>query len=74
MRLLDWQQLSPKVPYTRQHIGRLEKKGDFPRRVQVGPGRVAWLEDEVDAWIKARAAEREPRPRRHDDANAHPDA
>jgi prophage regulatory protein len=58
MRLLDWYQLKPKIPYTRQHILRLEKQGLFPRRVQVGPGRVAWLESEVDAWIEARAAER----------------
>jgi prophage regulatory protein len=32
------------VPYTPQHILRLEKEGKFPRRVQVGPNRVAWLE------------------------------
>jgi prophage regulatory protein len=60
MRLLDWQQLKPIIPYCRQHILRLEKTGDFPRRVRVGPGRVAWLESEVVDWIAARAAEREP--------------
>ena len=46
------------MPYTRQHLSRLEKLDRFPRRVQVGGNRVAWLESEVDAWIEARASER----------------
>ncbi|MFZ1105907.1 MAG: AlpA family phage regulatory protein [Hyphomicrobiaceae bacterium] len=37
---------------------RLEKKGKFPRRIQVGPNRVAWLLSEVEAWISDRVAER----------------
>jgi prophage regulatory protein len=59
LRLLDWFALRPKVPYTRTHLSRLEKRGLFPRRVQVGAGRVAWLSDEIDAWIRARAAARD---------------
>jgi prophage regulatory protein len=47
------------VPYTPQHILRLEKEGKFPRRVQVGSNRVAWLESEVEAWVAARVAERD---------------
>ena len=58
-RLLDWQRLKQKVPFTRQHVGRLERAGKFPRRVKVGELRVAWLESEVEAWIKARVAERD---------------
>ena len=46
------------VPYTPQHILRLEKRGKFPRRIHVGPNRVAWLLSEVQAWISARIAER----------------
>lgn len=57
-RLLPWPALAERVPYTRQHIMRLEAEGKFPARVQVGGNRVAWLEHEVDAWIEARAAER----------------
>ncbi len=58
-RFLDWSKLSPIVPYTRQHIGRLERAGKFPRRVQLGENRVAWLESEIEAWIAERAAERD---------------
>ena len=48
------------IPYSKVHLGRLEKAGLFPKRIQLGPnGRVAWLEHEIDAWIEARAAARE---------------
>jgi prophage regulatory protein len=57
MRLLPWPELERRVPYTRQHLSRLEKENKFPRRVRLG-GKVAWLESEVNEWIDARAAER----------------
>ena len=34
--------------------------GAFPKPIQIGPKRVAWLSAEVDAWIERRAAERKP--------------
>jgi len=58
-RLITKRELCQMVPYTPQHILRLEKEGKFPRRVQVGPNRVAWLESEVEAWVAARVAERD---------------
>ena len=58
-RLITKRELCKMVPYTPQHILRLEKEGKFPHRVQVGPNRVAWLEAEVEAWVAARVAERE---------------
>lgn len=27
------------------------KSGTFPGSIEISPGRVAWLEDEVDTWI-----------------------
>lgn len=58
-RLIPWEALKSRVPFTRQHLSRLEKAKLFPKRIQVGGHRVAWLESEIDAWIMARAAERE---------------
>lgn len=58
-RLITKAELRSIVPYTPQHILRLEKRGLFPRRVQVGANRVAWLLSEIEDWIAARAAERE---------------
>jgi prophage regulatory protein len=37
---------------------RKERKGQAPKRVQLGPNAVGWLASEIDGWIKARAAER----------------
>jgi prophage regulatory protein len=54
-RLLIWPQIAELVPYTRQHISRLERAGEFPQRVRVGANRVAWRESEIDAWIESRA-------------------
>lgn len=40
-------------------IWRLEREGDFPKRISLGGNSVGWLEDEVVAWIAARAAARD---------------
>ena len=58
-RLITKAELRRIVPYTPQHILRLEKRGLFPRRVQVGPNRVAWLLSEIEQWVEARIAERD---------------
>ena len=34
-------------------------KGTFPRPVPLGAKAVGWLEDEIEAWIDARRAERD---------------
>ncbi len=46
------------VLYSSQHIARLEKAGLFPKRVQLGPNRVGWVEGEVLEWLEQRLAER----------------
>ncbi len=46
------------IPYSFQHVARLEKAGHFPKRIQLGQNRVAWLRSEIEAWIAARVANR----------------
>jgi len=46
------------IPYSFQHIARLEKAGRFPRRIALGQNRVAWLLTEVEAWLDERIAKR----------------
>jgi prophage regulatory protein len=53
-RILVWAEVDTKVPYCRQHVLRLEGRGEFPQRVQIGPGRVGWWSDEVDQWLASR--------------------
>lgn len=58
-RIIDWKQLDELVPYTKQHIARLEKKGEFPRRLQLGPNRVGWKFIEILQWMKEKQKERD---------------
>ena len=47
------------VPYSFAHIARLEAAGQFPQRVRLGACRVAWVAEEVEAWIDERIATRD---------------
>ncbi len=51
MRILSKRQLRELVLYSPQHIARLEKAGEFPKRIQLGPSRVGWVESELRASI-----------------------
>lgn len=50
-KLIDRHELARRVPYSQSHIYRLERAGEFPRRIQIGANRVAWSEAEINAWI-----------------------
>jgi prophage regulatory protein len=51
-RFIARRELSALVPYTVRHLSTLECEGKFPRRVRLGPKRVAWLEREVIQWLR----------------------
>ena len=57
-KIIGWSELKTLVPYTRQHILRLENAGKFPRRVRLGENRIGWLAPEIEAWIQSRVAMR----------------
>ena len=59
MRILSKRQVKELVLYSPQHIARLEKAGLFPKRVQLGPNRVGWVESEVQDWLEQHLAQRE---------------
>ena len=42
------------INYTQKHLRDLESQARFPRRIQLGPNSVAWVADEIEAWIRAR--------------------
>ena len=58
LKLITKKKLRDMVPFTPQHILRLEKDGRFPKRVRIGENRVAWLLAEVEHWIAVRVAQR----------------
>lgn len=47
------------ISYSKEHLRRLEADGLFPTRVRLSVTRVAWLYDEVIAWISDRAENRQ---------------
>lgn len=59
MRILSKKDLRALILYSPAHIDRLEKAGRFPRRVQLGPCRVGWVESEVLAWLDERIKQRD---------------
>lgn len=63
LRIITQRDLRLIVPYTPQHILRLEKAGKFPRRLIIGGNRVGWLLTDIEVWIKSRV----PRPLSPDD-------
>ena len=40
--------------FGRSQIYRLVNQGEFPKQIQISPGSVAWLESELEAWMKER--------------------
>jgi prophage regulatory protein len=54
------------IPYSRVHIGRMEKLGRFPKHVTLGAGAElqalkAWLLEEIEQWEAEKIAARDSR-------------
>ena len=58
-QLIDKRELTRLVKYSPQHIARLEKAGQFPKRIRLGQNRVAWLLSEIEEWIEIRLQRRD---------------
>lgn len=67
LRILTKKEVCALVPYTPQHIHRLEKAGRFPRRLQLGPNRVGWRLVDIEKWVNERTAGANPAPTSPDD-------
>ena len=61
MKLLgiDELRLTKGILYSKPHLWRLIKAGKFPRPIRLGENRIAFVEDEIDAWLKRKVAERD---------------
>lgn len=55
-RIVSKKDLKEMVPYSSQHILRLEKAGRFPRRIQLGERRVGWRLTDIERWLEERVA------------------
>ena len=60
-RYLRYQDLKPikGIPFTRQHIKRLQKALKFPLSVSFGDNTEVFIDEEIDRWTADRIAERD---------------
>ena len=58
-QLIDKKELTKLVKYSPQHIARLEKAGQFTKRIRLAQNRGAWMLYEVEAWIDERLEKRD---------------
>lgn len=54
-RILRKKEVLLMVPYSAQHLLRLEKQGKFPKRIRIGERRVGWRLSEIEAWLEERS-------------------
>ena len=54
LKLLRFPIVRERTGLSRSTIWRLERRGEFPRHHRIAPNVVAWIEEEVSAWILER--------------------
>ena len=57
VQLLSAKIVATRLAVSRSHVYQLVREHGFPQPLRVG-GKLAWLETEVDAWIKFRSEAR----------------
>lgn len=59
MRLIKIKEVMNKTDLSRSSIYKFIAQGEFPKPVQLGVKRVAWVESEIHEWIQLRIAHRD---------------
>ncbi|AJX19956.1 AlpA family transcriptional regulator [Burkholderia pseudomallei] len=59
MRAIRIKQVIEKVSLSQSTIYKMMTEGGFPKPFQLAPNRVAWIEEDIDAWL-AKKAGKEP--------------
>ena len=54
LKLLRFTAVRERTGLSRSTIWRLERRGAFPKHLKISSNIVAWLEDEIVAWIRAK--------------------
>lgn len=54
MQFIDQKELLKILPLSRSTLWRMRRCGQFPRAVQLTRGRIGYVREEVDAWMKSR--------------------
>ncbi len=52
--ILDEEKVHAVTSLSRTTRWRMERRGEFPKRVRLSPGRVGWRQADIEAWISSR--------------------
>jgi prophage regulatory protein len=63
VRVISYKDLKAQkgIAFSRQWLARLIALNRFPKPINLGEATVAFVEDEIDAWLTARVRERDER-------------
>ncbi len=62
MKLIRLPTVMGSTGYGKSMIYKLIKEGQFPKPIQLGARAVAWVDEEVEAWIRERITVSRPNP------------
>jgi prophage regulatory protein len=65
MRFIRFNELRQRIPLGRTTIWRMMREGRFPQSRRIGKMAVAWLESEVEDWMKRNAGIQEGQIKEH---------
>ena len=54
MKILRIRDVTITTGLSRTTLWRLERRGDFPRRIRLSPNSTGWIESEIEQWIESR--------------------
>jgi predicted DNA-binding transcriptional regulator AlpA len=56
VKLIDFKSLGPLkgINYSRDHLRRKCRAGEFPKPIRVSEHPIGWIEAEVDTWLDAK--------------------
>lgn len=54
LKFLRFPEIRERTGLSRSTVWRLERRGWFPKHFRLSANAVAWLEHEIDAWIRNR--------------------
>lgn len=68
-RLYSLKQVLERIPLSKTEIYRRIKRGEFPQPVRIGANRIAFLDEQIEEWIRCCIATRENmnQPKEHKD-------
>jgi len=58
-RIIPKPELFSKVGMSDTQVWRWEKRGKFPKRINLGGKSVGWFESEIDEWLEKKSKERD---------------